>query len=45
MTYALYGNIQATDYNTLVGGNPVTSSGALNTVWATGGTTAGYGQH
>ena len=44
MSYALYGNIQATDYNTLVGGNPVTSSGALNTVWATGGTTAGYGQ-
>jgi len=44
MTYALYGNIQALDYNTLVGGNPITSSGALNTVWATGGTTAGYGQ-
>jgi hypothetical protein len=44
MTYALYGNIQAADYNTLVGGNPVTLSGALNTVWATGGTSAGYGQ-
>ena len=44
MTYAQYGSIQATDYNSLVGGNPVTSSGTLNAVWATGGTTAGYGQ-
>jgi len=44
MAYAQYGNIAAADYNALVGGNPVTSSGALNTVWATGGTTAGYGQ-
>jgi hypothetical protein len=44
MTYAQYGNIAAVDFNTLVGGNPITSSGALNTVWATGGTTAGYGQ-
>lgn len=44
MSYAQYGSIQATDYNSLVGGNPVTSSGKLNTVWATGGGTAGYGQ-
>lgn len=44
MSYAQYGTISATDYNALVGGNPVTSSGTLNTVWATGGTTAGYGQ-
>jgi hypothetical protein len=44
MSYAQYGIISASDYNTLVGGNPVTTSGALNTVWATGGTTAGYGQ-
>jgi len=44
MTYAAAGTIQAVDYNTLVGGNPVTSSGKLNTVWATGGTNAGYGQ-
>jgi hypothetical protein len=44
MSYAQFGTIQATDYNALVGGDPVTSSGALNTVWATGGTTAGYGQ-
>jgi hypothetical protein len=44
MSYAQYGTIQASDYNALVGGDPVTSSGALNTVWATGGSTAGYGQ-
>jgi len=44
MSYAQFGTIQASDYNALVGGDPVTSSGALNTVWATGGTTAGYGQ-
>ena len=44
MSYAQFGSIQATDYNTLVGGDPTTSSGTLNTVWATGGTTAGYGQ-
>jgi hypothetical protein len=44
MTYAQYGTIQATDFNTLVGGNPVTTSGTLNAVWATGGTNAGYGQ-
>lgn len=44
MSYAQYGTIQATDFNTLVGGNPVTTSGTLNAVWATGGATAGYGQ-
>jgi len=44
MSYAQFGSIQASDYNTLVGGNPATASGTLNTVWATGGTTAGYGQ-
>jgi len=44
MTYAQYGTIAASDYNTLVGGDPVTSSGTLNTVWATGGTNTGYGQ-
>jgi len=44
MTYAQYGTIAAVDYNALVGGNPVTANGTLNTVWATGGTTAGYGQ-
>ena len=44
MSYAQYGTIQASDYNALVGGDPVTTSGTLNTVWATGGSTAGYGQ-
>jgi len=44
MTYATGGLIQAADYNTLVGTNPNTTSGTLNTVWSTGGTTAGYGQ-
>lgn len=44
MSYAQYGLIEATDFNTLAGGNPVTTSGKINTVWATGGTNAGYGQ-
>lgn len=44
MTYAQYGTIQATDFNTLVGGNPTTTANTLNAVWATGGGTAGYGQ-
>lgn len=44
MTYALYGTVQATDYNDLIGTNPNTTSGKLNTVWSTGGGTAGYGQ-
>ena len=44
MTYAQYGLIEATDYNTLVGPNPSTTANQLNTVWATGGVNAGYGQ-
>lgn len=44
MTYAQYGLIQSTDFNTLAGGNPTTTSGTINAVWATGGTNAGYGQ-
>lgn len=44
MSYAQFGLIQATDFNTLAGGNPTTTSGTINAVWATGGTTAGYGQ-
>jgi len=43
MTYAQYGLIQATDFNTLVGTTNFTA-GTLNTVWATGGGSAGYGQ-
>jgi len=44
MTYAQYGTIQAADFNALAGGDPITTSGTLNAVWAVGGTTAGYGQ-
>ena len=44
MSYAQYGLIEATDFNTLVGGNPTTTVNTLNATWATGGTTAGYGQ-
>lgn len=44
MTYAQYGLVQATDYNNLVGGDPVSTQGYLNTVWATGSATTGYGQ-
>jgi hypothetical protein len=44
MTYASGSTILAADYNTLVGTNPNTTDGTLNTVWATGGNNAGYGQ-
>jgi len=44
MTWAQYGLVQATDYNTMVGTNPTTATNVLNTVWATGGTKNGYGQ-
>ncbi len=44
MSYAQFDSIQASDYNTLVGGNPTTTINTLNATWATGGTTAGYGQ-
>lgn len=44
MSYAQYGLVEAGDYNTLVGGDPTTSSGTLNAVWATGGGNTGYGQ-
>jgi hypothetical protein len=44
MSYAQFGLIQATDFNTFVGGNPTTTANTLNATWATGGGTAGYGQ-
>jgi hypothetical protein len=44
MSYAQFGLIEASDFNNLAGGDPVTSSGKINTVWATGGGSAGYGQ-
>jgi hypothetical protein len=44
MTYAQGNQIFASDLNTLIGSNPTTAPNTLNTVWATGGTAAGYGQ-
>lgn len=44
MAYTQFGTIQASDFNTLVGGNPTTTANTLNAVWATGGSAAGYGQ-
>jgi hypothetical protein len=44
MTYAQYGTVSAADFNTLVGGNPTTTANTLNATWATGGSSAGYGQ-
>jgi len=44
MTYAQYGSVEATDYNNLVGTSPGTTANRLNTVWAVGGSSAGYGQ-
>jgi hypothetical protein len=45
MSYALYGTIQASDYNLLISGTTGNASAnALNTVWATGSAGAGYGQ-
>jgi hypothetical protein len=44
MTYAQYGKIEATDYNTLVGTSPSSTANQLNTVWATGTSKNGYGQ-
>lgn len=44
MTYSSGGLIQATDYNTLIGTSPGSTSNVLNTVWAIGNTAAGYGQ-
>jgi len=44
MSYAQFGLIQATDFNTLVGGNPTATVNTLNATWATGSGAAGYGQ-
>ena len=44
MSYAQFASIDASDFNTLVGGNPTTTVNTLNATWATGGGTAGYGQ-
>jgi hypothetical protein len=44
MSYAQFSSIDASDFNTLTGGNPTTTVNTLNATWATGGGTAGYGQ-
>lgn len=44
MTWAAGGLVQASDLNTLLGGNPTTTANTLNATWATGGSQAGYGQ-
>jgi hypothetical protein len=44
MSYAQFQTIAASDYNGLIGASPGTTSNVLNTVWAVGGSTAGYGQ-
>lgn len=44
MSYAQFSSIDASDFNTLAGGNPTTTVNTLNAVWATGGSAAGYGQ-
>jgi hypothetical protein len=44
MTYAQYNSITASDFNTLIGNNPGNTANALNTVWAIGNSSAGYGQ-
>ena len=44
MSYATFGLIQASDFNTLVGGNPTSTANTLNATWATGLSAGGYGQ-
>jgi hypothetical protein len=44
MSYAQFGTIQASDYNTLVGAATGGTANVLNTVWSTGSGFAGYGQ-
>jgi hypothetical protein len=44
MSYAQFGIIAASDYNSLVGGNPTATANTLNATWATGSGAAGYGQ-
>lgn len=44
MAYSQGGLIQASDFNTFAGGNPTTTANTINATWATGGSTAGYGQ-
>lgn len=43
MTWSAGGLVQASDLNTMLGGNPTTTANTLNAVFATGGGQAGYG--
>ena len=44
MAYSQGGIIAAADYNTLVGSSPSSTVNTINTVWAVGSGSAGYGQ-
>ena len=44
MAYSQGGLIEATDYNNLIGTSPGSVANRLNTVWAVGSGSAGYGQ-
>lgn len=44
MSYAQGDKIDASDYNDIVGSNPSSTTNRINTVWATGSGSAGYGQ-
>lgn len=44
MAYSQGGLILASDYNTFVGSSPSSTTNTINTVWAVGSGSAGYGQ-
>jgi hypothetical protein len=44
MSYSQGGIIEAADYNTLIGTDPSSTVNRINTVWAIGSGSAGYGQ-
>jgi hypothetical protein len=44
MAYSQGGVIAAADYNTLIGSSPSSTANTINTVWAVGNGSAGYGQ-
>jgi hypothetical protein len=44
MTYSQGGKIDASDYNTFIGTDPSSTTDRVNTVWAIGSGSAGYGQ-
>lgn len=44
MSYSQGGKIEAADYNTLIGSSPSSTTNTINTIWAVGSGSAGYGQ-